>query len=71
MNNGMIEKLLLSRRKLIEKLQFLNPLTKERKKVGAVSLVFAPLNRLLHVTFTKPSRQMHNRGNGKAAELPL
>jgi glutamate synthase domain-containing protein 1/glutamate synthase domain-containing protein 3 len=69
MNNGMIEKLLLSRRKLIEDLQIPEPTYKGEEEGGCGVVGFCATEPIAARHIHEPSRQMHNRGNGKGGGI--
>jgi glutamate synthase domain-containing protein 1/glutamate synthase domain-containing protein 3 len=69
MNNGIIEKLLLSRRKLIEELQIPYPTYKGEEEGGCGVVGFCATEPVAARYIHEPSRQMHNRGNGKGGGI--
>jgi glutamate synthase domain-containing protein 1/glutamate synthase domain-containing protein 3 len=69
MNNGMIEKLLLSRQKLIEELQIPYPTYKGEEEGGCGVVGFCATEPVAARHIHEPSRQMHNRGNGKGGGI--
>ena len=69
MNNGIIEKLLLSRQKLIEELQIPYPAYKGEEEGGCGVVGFCATEPVAARHIHEPSRQMHNRGNGKGGGI--
>jgi glutamate synthase domain-containing protein 1/glutamate synthase domain-containing protein 3 len=69
MNNGIIEKLLLSRQKLIEELHIPYPTYKGEEEGGCGVVGFCATEPVAARHIHEPSRQMHNRGNGKGGGI--
>jgi len=69
MNNGIIEKLLLSRRRLIEELQIPYPTYKGEEEGGCGVVGFCATEPVAARHIHEPSKQMHNRGNGKGGGI--
>ncbi|MGP8152568.1 MAG: glutamate synthase [Smithella sp.] len=69
MNSGMIEKLLYSRQKLIEELHISSPTYKEEEEGGCGVVGFCATEPIAARHIHEPSRQMHNRGNGKGGGI--
>ncbi|OPX98664.1 MAG: glucosamine--fructose-6-phosphate aminotransferase [Syntrophorhabdus sp. PtaB.Bin006] len=69
MNNGIIEKLLLSRQRLIEELEIPYPTYKGEEEGGCGVVGFCATEPVAARHIHEPSRQMHNRGNGKGGGI--
>jgi glutamate synthase domain-containing protein 1 len=69
MNNGMIEKLLDSRQKLIEELNIPFPTYKGEEEGGCGVVGFCATEPVAARHIHEPSKQMHNRGNGKGGGI--
>ena len=69
MNNGIIEKLLLSRQKLIEELHIPYPTYKGEEEGGCGVVGFCATEPVAARHIHEPSKQMHNRGNGKGGGI--
>jgi glutamate synthase domain-containing protein 1/glutamate synthase domain-containing protein 3 len=69
MNNGMIEKLLDSRQKLIEELNMPSPTYKGEEEGGCGVVGFCATEPVAARHIHEPSKQMHNRGNGKGGGI--
>jgi len=69
MNNGMIEKLLDSRQKLIEELNIPSPTYKGEEEGGCGVVGFCATEPVAARYIHEPSKQMHNRGNGKGGGI--
>jgi len=69
MNNGLIENLLRSRQKLIEELQIPYPTYKGEEEGGCGVVGFCATEPVAARHIHKPSKQMHNRGNGKGGGI--
>ena len=69
MNNGMIEKLLDSRQKLIEELNIPSPTYKGEEEGGCGVVGFCATEPVAARHIHEPSKQMHNRGNGKGGGI--
>jgi glutamate synthase domain-containing protein 1/glutamate synthase domain-containing protein 3 len=69
MNNGIIEKLLLSRRRLIDELNIPYPSYKGEEEGGCGVVGFCATEPVAARYIHEPSRQMHNRGNGKGGGI--
>jgi glutamate synthase domain-containing protein 1/glutamate synthase domain-containing protein 3 len=65
MKDRMIEKLLLSRRRLIDELRIPYPMYKGEEEGGCGVVGFCATEPVSARHIHEPSRQMHNRGNGK------
>ena len=69
MNNGIIEKLLLSRKKLLEELHIPYPTYKGEEEGGCGVVGFCATEPVAARHIHEPSKQMHNRGNGKGGGI--
>jgi len=70
MNNGIIEKLLRSRQRLIEELHIPYPASYKGEEEGGCGVVgFCATEPVAARHIHEPSRQMHNRGNGKGGGI--
>jgi glutamate synthase domain-containing protein 1/glutamate synthase domain-containing protein 3 len=69
MNNGMIEKLLDSRQRLIEELHIPYPTYKGEEEGGCGVVGFCATVPVAARHIHEPSKQMHNRGNGKGGGI--
>lgn len=69
MKNGIVEKLMHSRRKLIEELQMPYPTYKGEEEGGCGVVGFCATEPIAARHIHEPSRQMHNRGNGKGGGI--
>ena len=70
MNNGIIEKLLRSRQRLIEELRVPFPASYKGEEEGGCGVVgFCATEPVAARHIHEPSRQMHNRGNGKGGGI--
>ena len=69
MNNGIIEKLLLSRKKLLEELHIPYPAYKGEEEGGCGVVGFCATEPVAARHIHEPSKQMHNRGNGKGGGI--
>jgi len=69
MKNGMIENVLLSRRRLIEELRIPYPTYKGEEEGGCGVVGFCATEPVAARHIHEPSRQMHNRGNGKGGGI--
>ncbi len=69
MNNGIIEKLLLSRKKLLEELHIPYPTYKCEEEGGCGVVGFCATEPVAARHIHEPSKQMHNRGNGKGGGI--
>jgi len=69
MNNGIIEKILCSRQRLIEELRIPYPTYKCEEEGGCGVVGFCATEPVAARHIHEPSRQMHNRGNGKGGGI--
>ena len=69
MNNGMIDSLLLSRQKLLEELQIADLKYKGEEEGGCGVVGFCASEPVAARYIHEPSKQMHNRGNGKGGGI--
>lgn len=69
MRNGVIEQLLLSRQRLIEELSPPYPTYKGEEEGGCGVVGFCATEPVAARHIHEPSRQMHNRGNGKGGGI--
>jgi glutamate synthase domain-containing protein 1 len=69
MKKGIIEKLLLSRQRLIEELKIPYPAYKGEEEGGCGVVGFCATEPVAARHIHEPSRQMHNRGNGKGGGI--
>jgi glutamate synthase domain-containing protein 1/glutamate synthase domain-containing protein 3 len=69
MNYGIIEKLLRSRQRLIEELHIPYPAYKGEEEGGCGVVGFCATEPVAARHIHEPSRQMHNRGNGKGGGI--
>ncbi len=69
MNNGIIEKILRSRQRLIEELRIPYPTYKGEEEGGCGVVGFCATEPVAARHIHEPSRQMHNRGNGKGGGI--
>jgi glutamate synthase domain-containing protein 1/glutamate synthase domain-containing protein 3 len=69
MNKGIIEKLLRSRRRLVEELHIPYPTYKGEEEGGCGVVGFCATEPVAARHIHEPSRQMHNRGNGKGGGI--
>ncbi len=69
MNNGIIEKIVRSRQRLIEELRIPYPAYKGEEEGGCGVVGFCATEPVAARHIHEPSRQMHNRGNGKGGGI--
>ena len=69
MDRGMIDKLMLSRQKLVESLQIPFPGYKGEEEGGCGVVGFCCTEPVAARHIHEPSKQMHNRGNGKGGGI--
>ncbi len=70
MNNGIIERLLRSRQRMIEELHIPYPASYKGEEEGGCGVVgFCATEPVAARHIHEPSRQMHNRGNGKGGGI--
>ena len=69
MSNGIIDNLLLSRRKLADALHLADPTNKGEEEGGCGVVGFCASEPVAARYIHEPSRQMHNRGNGKGGGI--
>src|SRR5512136_628310 len=69
MNNGIIKQLAYSRKQLAEKLNYSSQIRKEAEEGGCGVVGFCCTEPVPGKHIYEPSRQMHNRGNGKGGGI--
>ena len=69
MNNGVIDNLLRSRKRLLEELQIPYPTYKGEEEGGCGVVGFCASEPVAARHIHEPSKQMHNRGNGKGGGI--